>query len=101
MTRLIIEPLAEADMNEAFAWYEQQESGLGDKFKSALNLVLQQIARFPESCPKHFGARRAVERKFKFNVIYEYAEETVFVTAVVHGSRDPSVLKSRISERTD
>lgn len=41
--------LARADLYVAWAWYEDQQSGLGDRFAAAVEAAVRRIARWPES----------------------------------------------------
>lgn len=49
MSAFIVRPLAEADVQEAFAWYEEQAQGLGHEFLRALDVCYATIERWPES----------------------------------------------------
>lgn len=63
--RLIIRPEAEADLREAYAWYEEQRPGLGDEFLRAVDDCLAAIRRYPMMHPLvHREARRALARRF-------------------------------------
>ncbi|WP_373540063.1 type II toxin-antitoxin system RelE/ParE family toxin [Chamaesiphon sp.] len=45
--RLIIRPEAELDLEDAFTWYESQETGLGSKFVRAIDNYMSTIGRNP------------------------------------------------------
>ena len=91
MKSVLVEPAAEVQIRSAYAWYEQQLPGLGQRFLDEIDRVLQSISQFPRSYPEvRPGVRRAVELRFKFNVAYTQDDEIVYVLAVVHGSRKPS-----------
>lgn len=58
-------PLASADIEQAFGWYEKQRPGLGAHFVSALTLVWTLLDRFPDAGPDiHQGLRRVLVPKF-------------------------------------
>jgi toxin ParE1/3/4 len=40
---------AQADVEEAFAWYEAQRPGLGGTFRRAVDLAVESIEAHPES----------------------------------------------------
>lgn len=62
---LIINPLAEADLDEARAWYEFQREGLGDEFLECVEDTLQIIQRMPNTYAKVFkDVRRMLVRRF-------------------------------------
>ena len=88
--RLLLEPEAQADLGEAFLWYETQRLGLGSEFFAEVALVLERIERMPESFVFIRGqTRRALLHRFPYAVFYVLDPDVVAVTAVMHGRRDP------------
>ena len=88
--RLLLEPEAQADLGEAFLWYETQRLGLGSEFLAEVALVLERIERMPESFAIIRGqTRRALLHRFPYAVFYVFDPDVVGVTAVMHGRRDP------------
>ena len=51
----IVRPFAEADVPEAFAWYEEQAQGLGHEFLRALDVCYAMIERWPNRTPSSIG----------------------------------------------
>ena len=49
MKPVLFTPAAEADVEEAFAWYEAQRPGLGETFGRALDVAVASIAEHPEA----------------------------------------------------
>jgi plasmid stabilization system protein ParE len=49
--QLIISPEAELDIQDAFEWYEQRDSGLGSEFVRAVDSCLALIGRNPLAYP--------------------------------------------------
>jgi len=59
MTRLwIVRPLAQADIDDAVAWYEQQH-GLGSRFLDVLGRFFKCTRDTPLQYPNHFRRRNA------------------------------------------
>lgn len=88
--RVIIRPAAEAELREAFQWYEQQQSGLGLGFLRCVDACIAKAGRNPRTHAKvHGNIRRALVRRFPYGVFYVEKEDTLVVIAVFHGSRDP------------
>lgn len=55
MTRpLIVSPEAEADIESAFRWYEDQRVGLGTEFLRVVEAGLSSIERNPEQYPVRY-----------------------------------------------
>ncbi|MBA4419352.1 MAG: addiction module toxin RelE [Syntrophus sp. (in: bacteria)] len=98
MTReLIIQPDAEADISQAFDWYEAQVPGLGSEFllvlDAAFNSILRNHLIYPEV---HKIVRRALTRRFPFAVFFIVEEARVVVLSVFHVKRNPDEWKHRL-----
>jgi plasmid stabilization system protein ParE len=48
---LVVRPLAEADIDEAFAWYEQRSVSLGVEFLRAVDMCFDAIVATPLAYP--------------------------------------------------
>lgn len=95
--RLIIRPPAEADIEAAFRWYEEQSSGLGAEFVRAVDAVLASITREPSAYPVAYRqARRALLRRFPYAVYYLPFSDRIEVAACVHYRRHPRRWRSRM-----
>jgi len=97
MTRaLVIRPEAENDIQDAFRWYEEQESGIGSEFLIAVRGQLGKIARRPTSYQIVVSqTRRAVISGFPYSITFTMAQDAVIVTACIHHKRDPRTWTSR------
>jgi plasmid stabilization system protein ParE len=88
--RLIVRPLAEADVQQVFDWYEGQAVGLGHEFLRAVDACYASLERSPELFPVVYKEiRRALLRRFPYIVYYLLGEEALEVLACVHGKRHP------------
>ena len=68
-----LRPRAETDLQEAFAWYEEQRAGLGQDFLLTVEVTLARIERNPKSFPVvHRTVRRALLRRFPYCVFFLY-----------------------------
>lgn len=87
---------ARAEINAAQKYLNQQSPGLGRRFIVDLGETLIAIERRPLSFPRVETAaenedfRRARLQVFRYQVIFELIEATVFVLAVAHTSREPN-----------
>ncbi|HXQ27925.1 MAG TPA: type II toxin-antitoxin system RelE/ParE family toxin [Gemmatimonadales bacterium] len=94
--RLSLEPEAEADLSEAFSWYEDQHPGLGSEFLAEVARVLELIEQAPGRYPIIRGQmRRALVRRFPYAIFYVIDPDLIAVTAVMHGRRDPRRWQTR------
>jgi plasmid stabilization system protein ParE len=67
--RFLVEPEAEAELEDAFDWYEGRASGLGNEFTRAVRAAFALITRSPEQFPRVRGEiRRALVRRFPYAV---------------------------------
>ena len=97
MTReLVIRPDAEADLTEAFDWYEQHVPGLGSEFLLSVDAIFNSILRSPQQYPKvHKSIRRALTRRFPYGIFFVQEGKRIVVLAVFHAKRDPKRWQER------
>jgi toxin ParE1/3/4 len=87
---------AEAEFDEAFDWYDARRVGLGSRFASEVQAVLDAIAANPLLNPAIFAdTRKAVVRRFPYCVYYRPHADRIEVLAIFHTSRDPLIWQSR------
>lgn len=93
---LIIRPEAEADIAQAFDWYEARVEGLGSEFLLVLDAAFHSIVRSPDSYPEIYKqVRRALTRRFPFAIFFLVEKGKVVVLSVFHVKRNPRVWKKR------
>jgi len=94
---LIIAPEAQQDIDEAYRWYEDHRSGLGEEFLGCVDACIQAICRMPERHARvHEDYRRALLRRFPYALFYEYSEGKVTIYSTFHASRDPNKWRDRL-----
>ncbi|MGH9963138.1 MAG: type II toxin-antitoxin system RelE/ParE family toxin [Pyrinomonadaceae bacterium] len=80
------------DLTAAFDWYEEQRSGLGEEFLSALESTFRSIEQFPEMFARvHEDVRRAIVTQFPFAVFYLIEPKRIVILRVLHMARDPKL----------
>jgi plasmid stabilization system protein ParE len=93
---LVLRRAAVGDIEDAQLWYEGQEPGLGDRFLAAVERTLALVEKNPYVYQLvEDEIRRAVVRKFPYNVFYLPEVERVVVLAVFHQAMSPGRLASR------
>ena len=87
---------AKREIRDAFAWYEEQESGLGAAFLSEMDSALARIKQYPESCPIYRdNVRRVLLGRFPYAVWYSIESKGIVVFAVTHLHRRPFYWQNR------
>jgi len=92
----VVRPEAEADIEDAYEWYEKRSAGLGDRFLDAVEETIAFVRESPQRFPeKHresdFSIRRALVDGFPYGVffIWDDAADSTSVIACMHARRDP------------
>ena len=95
---VIFRPAARREFEEAVAWYENEQPGLGREFKLEVKLALHRALANPELFHSVRGhARRIRLHRFKKYAIYFAIKDEVFsVISVFHGARNPAELRRRM-----
>ena len=87
---LIIRPEAEAELGEAFEWYESRVQGLGSEFLLAIDATLSGILRNPLQHPLvHKTVRRALLRRFPYEIFFVLGNHHIVILSVFHAKRNP------------
>ncbi len=90
--------VAEAELDDAFEYYESVQSGLGFRFLTEVELSKTRMTKFPfsyEEIGKY--SRRCLVQKFPYGIIYQYMEdqEEILIVAVSHLHRIPDYWSDR------
>ena len=94
--RFIVRPLAEADLEDAARWYEDERAGLSERFLSDVDRTIARIRERPFEFPAVSGdVRRALLHTFPYAVYFRTSDAAVVVLAVLHLRRNPKVWRGR------
>ena len=94
---LTVLPDVEADMTDAYRWYEERRPGLGRDFLQRIDEVFPRKSNSPELYSlTHKTVRQALVTQFPYVVCYIWDDHQIEVVAVFHGHRDPTSWRSRI-----
>jgi len=87
---------ANAEFIEATEWYDSKRLGLGLEFIAEIDrcISLASINPLQFAIVKE-DIRRVVANRFPYSVYFRVDKSRIVVLAVFHGSRDPSIWKSR------
>ncbi|HEV2436364.1 MAG TPA: type II toxin-antitoxin system RelE/ParE family toxin [Verrucomicrobiae bacterium] len=87
--RAIIRPNAEADVREAWLWYESQRAGLGDELLIDIRAAIRRLESDPENRPFYYrDFRRLLTRRFPYILFYRVEGERVIVFLILHAKRE-------------
>ena len=88
--------IAQAEFDEAIAWYDQGRAGLGAAFAQAVQDVLDEMSQSPQRYPIiDEDVREAPVAGFPSWVYHRVRPRQIVVIAVYHQSRDPAGWRSR------
>jgi toxin ParE1/3/4 len=94
--KLVVLPLADADIDAAGRWYEHEKDGLGEEFLRDVERILLFIGANPMAFAiEHGRLRGALLSKFPYVVRDRIRSETIEIVAVTHTSRSGSAWRGR------
>lgn len=97
--KISIKPRAELDLFEAFNFYDEQFSGLGEEFIRCVDAKLEFIKRHPKICPKMYkDFRRGLISRFPFGIYYTIERKRIVVFAVLDLRQNPEKIRSRLAK---
>lgn len=85
-------PRVRKEILDAWDWYDDRWTGLGDRFMREVEKKLQQIEKTPERyTERKKGFREAGIKVFPFLIIYriQKRKKIVAVSSIFHTSRNP------------
>ncbi|HWL29535.1 MAG TPA: hypothetical protein VNQ97_11565 [Burkholderiaceae bacterium] len=98
--RILEEAAQETD--EAAAWYDNEQPGLGDEFFDAVDAALDLI----EECSLPLlpvpgkagalGAKRIILKRFPYDVVAVERSREIIVIAIAHHARKPGYWRGRM-----
>ena len=92
-------PAARLDIIGTITWYNEQQAGLGKRFRNALTETIALIRENPLLFSERYRTVRiAPLKKFPYLVYYLFDEQQqrILIIAMLHGGRNPEVWKERM-----
>lgn len=92
--RLVVHPRVEAQLGEAFLWYERERAGLGAEFIAAVDEAILALSTGPllhRVRQVSLGIRWTLTARFPYRVIYAVRDDTILVLAVEHTKRAQTI----------
>ncbi len=89
---------AQAEAEEAVAYFDEQREGLGDRFTHDLRATVEAVAARPLSGKIIEGrVRKARFKTFRYNLIYIPDPDEIVIVAVAHHRRRPGYWRARLT----
>jgi toxin ParE1/3/4 len=89
-------PEADLDAQSAIQWYDERDRNLGDDFLKKVNECINSLSKDPEQYPVIYQRmRRALLKRFPYEVIYEIENDEIIIYAIFHCARDPQEWQRR------
>jgi toxin ParE1/3/4 len=91
---------AEAELDAAIAWYENQREGLGIALQSKVEDAIKRIQTNPKRHAKHKGQdiRKCRVKRFPYSVCFLEMDDVIWIAAIAHDKRKPDYWAAREPE---
>lgn len=94
---LILTPQAEKDFDDAYDWYESQDSGLGREFARCVDVKITSLLRTPQQHQVVYKSKiRDLINRFPYSIYFIEQKDVISVFAILHQHRNPESWKSRV-----
>ena len=87
---------AEADIADGFWFYEGQNTGLGDYFRSSIIADIESLSIYGGIHEQVYGYHRSLSLRFPFTIYYRVDQDAVLIVAVLDARRSPSWTRKRL-----
>jgi plasmid stabilization system protein ParE len=95
--RFIVRPLAEADLENAVQWYDEERPGLAQRFLKDVDRSFVRLRERPLQFPMVAGdVRRALLHTFPYAIYFRVSDEMIVVLAVLHLRRNPKIWRGGV-----
>ena len=88
-----IHPLVKQEFDEGYAWYEEKQKGLGERFIKAVERKIKQILQNPEFYGRKSNKlfREAEVETFPYLVVYKIkkSQKVIYITSIHHTKKHP------------
>ena len=100
LEKVIFTPLASEEVAHAYNWYEERDPGLGEEFLRCVEACLAMVCRQPSMFPPvRDNFRRALIRRFPYEIFYESTLDGLVIYSVFHCSQDPKKWRKRLKQQ--
>ena len=96
MYHLQILPSAMLDIAQTRYFYEQVETGLGDRFREDIFCAIDSLSEFAGVDEIHFGYYRALANRFHQNIYYKIEDGVVTVWRILDQRFNPGRIREAL-----
>lgn len=89
------------EYDEAVEHYEEQQQGLGERFRVEVIRSLKRVANFSNAYVQFSeNTRRCLVAKFQHSIVYHFDRdnEEIIVIAIAHTRRKPEYWRTRVTQ---
>ncbi len=95
--RFSFHPSAQKELNEAIDYYNKCQDELGIEFAEEVYKTIQIILQFPQAWSQlSKNTRRCLINRFPYGVIYQLAEDEIFIIAIMQLNKKPNYWYGRV-----
>jgi toxin ParE1/3/4 len=97
--RVILHSEAEAELEDAFHWYESKAGGLGRELLDEVDEGIERIRETLDTWPLYaedLGVRRFLLHRFPFAILYRAGSDMIQIVAIMHLRRKPGYWAHRL-----
>lgn len=93
--RVVFEPEASTELNEAVSWYDRRHLGLGLELLAEVRIAVDRLAQWPDlgahvpDVGEDLHVRRVPVGRFPYHVVYLLGDGFISVIAIAHDRRRP------------
>ena len=97
MKKVIFHPLAQQELADAVAYYEQQKQGLGRTYLIEIEQTIHFLQQYPAAgSPYRNSIRRLTLSKFPYFLLYRFDNnDQIRILAIAHHKRRPDYWQDR------
>jgi plasmid stabilization system protein ParE len=84
------------ELQEACAWYEQAQKGLGNQLLEEIRAAIDQIVKHPGLWPVLSPRTRKYRlHRFPYGIVYQVGDKEILIVAFMHLHRKPEYWRNR------
>ena len=97
--RVVLEPRAQAEVRQAFKFYQRRQPGLGHQFRDRVRETTRLIGEHPDAFPEVVpGVRWVLTKQFPYKVYFLPEFDPIPVIAILHAASHPDAWSGQVSD---